>query len=109
MSKRLLAIGILKPGEILTVPIQPPQPFVMDAPLAITNDLGACAILKVEPNEITVENRTTHAAPFALIALPKAAVRLLSMPWGQVVQDLAQVGKQVRQVLSSSSGLRRRR
>ena len=108
MSKRLLAIGVLKPGEKLSVPIQPPLPFVMDAPLAISNELGACTILKVDPDEITVENRTTRAAPFAIVALPKAAVRLLSLPWGQVAQDLAHVGGQVRQALSGR-GLRRRK
>jgi len=109
MSKRLLAIGVMKPGETLTVPVQPPQPFVMDAPLVITNDLGACVIVKVDPDEITLENRTDHPAPFALIALPKAIVRLATLPWGQIAQDLAQVGTNVKQALGAPRNLRRRK
>jgi hypothetical protein len=103
--RRLLAIGVLKPHEKLTVPVQPPQAFAMDAPIAVTNEIGGCVILAVDSGQITVENRTDHPSPFALLALPTAAARLLSLPWGQITDDIAQVGKQVSQV---AKGLRRR-
>lgn len=82
---RPIYLCVLPPGASLTVPYAEPlsdaeEPVVLGRP-------GELVVSKPAPNQVVVRNTTDRTVGGQLVVMPASAVRLMRLPWKQVVEQ----------------------
>lgn len=81
--------GILSPEQELTVSLDPHIDSTKSVPLIVTGDPTYIRILTFDDVSVTIKNVTKRRIPYVMIITPALVQKAISLPWGQVVNQIA--------------------
>lgn len=86
--RRRPVAGLLEPRQVLVLPIDPPLRD-NEQPVALTPNAGDVLLRDAAPDRVTIVNTTDRIVAYLMTAAPRVLVKVASVPWQRVINDLS--------------------
>lgn len=81
--------GLLQPGEVRSIALEPPLGDAEQAVL-LTPNVGDVVLQPGSVDHVVVANQTGRIAAYLVTTAPRALVKLAAVPWAQVFGDVGE-------------------